>query len=198
MASAWAGVNSASVSGRATACVSSIASPIIARTRGRRVDRGPDPRFPEGDWGCRRRGRDAPHYRGDPSTGVGADGWAEMERGPSAPSLPLAAEVIGQSAADLATGGAPEPRPRVRTRLFAGADGASATALQPPPHLLTTLPRTGCGRTGRPPAAPRARGASARCARRRRARAGGSPTRALPRNARLGRVGRRRAQRSGG
>ena len=98
MASAWAGVNSASVSGRATACVSSIASPIIARTRGRRVDRGPDPRFPEGDSGRRRRGRDARHYRGDPSTGVGADGWAEMERGPSAPSVPLTAEVIRQSA----------------------------------------------------------------------------------------------------
>ena len=39
----------------------------------------------------------------------------------------------------------------------AGADGASATALQPPPHLLTTLPApTGGGRRVRPATARRA------------------------------------------
>ena len=37
--------------------------------------------------------------------------------------------------------------------LLAGADGASATALQPPPHLLTTLPApAGGGRRVRPDA----------------------------------------------
>ena len=35
--------------------------------------------------------------------------------------------------------------PRVFRFPLSGADGASATALQPPPHLLTTLPATGRG-----------------------------------------------------
>ena len=42
------------------------------------------------------------------------------------------------------------------TRSIQGADGASATALQPPPHLLTTLPAPAGGGTVRLPPAPRA------------------------------------------
>ena len=45
---------------------------------------------------------------------------------------------------------------------LAGADGASATALQPPPHLLTTLPAPAGGGRCRPP---RRSGRAAECAR---------------------------------
>ena len=77
-----------------------------------------------------------------------------------------------------------------------GADGAAAPALQPPPHLLTTLSRTGWGRTARrqqsiTPSRPD------RLRRRTRGGLGASRARRVggfrPRNTRRGRGGRRRS-----